>query len=62
MPDMRNITVNMSMLDFEYYKRAEEFCKKYEEMFKRANLNGTACLTSELKTVIEEIYLPESGL
>lgn len=57
MPDENNITVTMSMTDFLYYKGMQETATKLTRMLERANLDGAAVLTDELKKEIEQIYL-----
>lgn len=56
------IVVTMSMKDYEFLNNASVRLKKYEEIFKRAKVNGTAVLTDELKEAIEnsssEEYIP----
>lgn len=50
------MTVTMSLEEYEYYSDAEKGRDKYIKMFERANKDGTAVMTDELKTAIEEIY------
>ena len=47
------IVVTMSMKDYEFLNNASVRLKKYEEIFKRAKIDGTAVLTDELKETIE---------
>ncbi len=47
------IVVTMSMKDYEFLNNASVRLKKYEEIFKRAKIDGTAVLTDELKEAIE---------
>lgn len=55
--DKSKITVKMSMKDYEYYLNAEKSRNYYDELLKRANKDGKAVMTNELKTAIEEIYM-----
>lgn len=43
----------MNMKDYEILNNASVRLKKYEEIFKRAKIDGTAVLTDELKEIIE---------
>lgn len=54
--DKSKITVTMSLEDYEYYKDAIDGRKHYIKMLERANANGEAVMTEELKTAIEEIF------
>lgn len=54
--DKRKMTVTMSMEEYEYYKDRSEGFGKYVRMFERANKDGTAVMTDELRETIEEIY------
>lgn len=56
MVDKSKITVTMSMEEYEYYARAEEGLREFVRILERANQNGTAVMTDELKETIEEIY------
>ena len=47
------IVVTMNMKDYEILNNASVRLKKYEEIFKRAKIDGTAVLTDELKEIIE---------
>lgn len=47
------IVVTMNMKDYEVLNNASVRLKKYEEIFKRAKIDGTAVLTDELKETIE---------
>ncbi len=47
------IVVTMNMKDYEVLNNASVRLKKYEEIFKRAKIDGTAVLTDELKEIIE---------
>ncbi len=47
------IVVTMNMKDYEILNNASVRLKKYEEIFKRAKIDGTAVLTDELKETIE---------
>ena len=47
------IVVTMSMKDYEFLNNASVRLKKYEEIFKRAQIDCTAVLTDELKETIE---------
>ncbi len=47
------IVVTMNMKDYEILNNASVWLKKYEEIFKRAKIDGTAVLTDELKEIIE---------
>ena len=49
----RQIVVTMNMKDYEILNNASVRLKKYEEIFKRAKIDGTAVLTDELKEIIE---------
>ena len=54
--DNSKITVTMSMEDYEYYKNAVDGRRHYIKMLEKANVNGEAVMTEELKTAIEEIF------
>lgn len=54
--DKTKITVTMSMEQYEYCSEAVYGRNHYVEMLERANQNGKAVMTEELKTAIEEIY------
>ena len=54
--DKSKITVTMSMEQYEYYEHAVWFSEKYEKILERANKDGTAVMTDELRMTIEEIY------
>ncbi len=47
------IVVTMNMKDYEILNNASVRLKKYEEIFKRAKIDGTTVLTDELKEIIE---------
>lgn len=54
--DLSTITVTMSMDQYTTYSEAKKSLNQYIEMLERANQNGKAVMTDELRTVIEEIY------
>lgn len=54
--DKSNITVTMPVSEYERLKSVEEGFNRHIKMFERANVNGTATMTDELKQKIEEIY------
>lgn len=54
--DKSKITVTMSMEEYEHYARMEEGFREFVRILERANQNGTAVMTDELKETIEEIY------
>lgn len=54
--DKRAMTVTMSMEEYEFYSDAAQGRDDFVRMFKRANQNGKAVMTEELKKEIEEIY------
>lgn len=49
-------TVTISLKDYEYLQRRSEQVVRMRIMLKRANQNGEAVMTEELKQYIEEIY------
>lgn len=53
--DKTNMTVTMTLTDFEYYRKAEEDRKHFIEMLESANVDGEAVMTEELKTIIKEL-------
>lgn len=55
--DKNQITVTMNMEQFEYYTDAAYDREHYLKILERANQDGKAVMTEELKTAIEEIYL-----
>ena len=61
MPDKNNITVSMSLKDFEYYQSMEDYAKEMFGMLQRANQDGKIVMTEELRIKIEDIYLPEAS-
>lgn len=54
--DKTNIMVTMPVSEYERLKSVEEGFNRHIKMFERANVNGTATMTDELKQEIEEIY------
>lgn len=54
--DKSKIKVTMTMEDYEYYKDAVDGRNQYIKMLERANVNGEAVMTQELKNSIEEIF------
>lgn len=54
--DKKSIKVTMNMEEYEYYKAAERGRNELIKMLERANENGKATMTEELKKAIEEIY------
>jgi len=54
--DKTRIKVTMSLEDYEYYSHAVEGFEKCIKMLERANKDGKAVMTEELRTAIEEIY------
>lgn len=54
--DRSKITVTMSMEDYNFYTEAVESEVRFIKMLKRANKDGIAIMTEELKMAIEEIY------
>lgn len=54
--DRSKITVTMSMEDYNFYREAVESEVRFIKMLKRANKDGIAIMTEELKMAIEEIY------
>lgn len=56
MIDKSKATVTMTLEDYEYYSKAEQGLCELMKMFERANKNGTAVMTDELKKAIEEIH------
>lgn len=54
--DKSKMTVTMSVEEYEYYSDAVEGVRHYVKMLERANKDGKAVMTEELKTAIEEIY------
>lgn len=55
--DKSKMTVTMSVEDYEYYCNAVDGRNHYIKMLERANKDGEAVMTEELKLTIEEIYL-----
>lgn len=55
--DKSKITVTMNMEQYEYYSGAVCGREHFIKMLERANQDGKAVMTEELKTAIEEIYL-----
>ena len=49
-------TVTISLKDYEYLQRRSEQVVRMRIMLKRANQDGEAVMTEELKQYIEEIY------
>lgn len=54
--DKTKITVTMNMEQYEYYSSAAQGRNQYIKMLERANQDGKAVMTEELKNAIEEIY------
>mgnify|MGYP000981147423 CR=1 FL=1 len=54
--DKTNMTVTMSMTDYEYYQEAVKSRDKYVKILERANVDGKAVLTEELIMAIKEIF------
>lgn len=50
------ITVIMSMEEYEHYEHADWLSDHFTGILERANQNGTAVMTDELRKAIEEIY------
>jgi len=54
--DKSKMTVTMSVKDYEYYSDSALGRKALTKILERANKDGKAVMTEELKTTIEEIY------
>jgi|GEM_PF-1661402 len=54
--DKSKMTVTMNAEDFEYYEDAVDGRERLIKILERANRNGEAVMTEELKMTIEEIY------
>lgn len=54
--DKTNITVTMPVTEYEHLKNIETQFNKDIRMFEKANVNGIATMTDELKQKIEDIY------
>lgn len=54
--DKTNITVTMSVAEYERLKGIEFEFHRFMRMFERANIDGTATFTDEIKQTIEDIY------
>lgn len=54
--DKTKMTVTMNMEQYEYYAAAVSGRNHYIKMLERANQDGKAIMTEELKTAIEEIF------
>ena len=54
--DKSAITVTMPVEEYERLKSVEIAHKEWVRMFERANVNGIATMTNELKTTIFYIY------
>lgn len=55
--DKSKMKVEMSMADYEYYSDAEKGRNYYFGLLRRANKDGKAVMTEELKVAIEEMEL-----
>jgi len=54
--DKSKMTVTMKVEDYEYYSDAVLGREALIRILERANKDGKAVMTEELKTTIEEIY------
>lgn len=54
--DKKNIKVTMNMEEYEQYENAVIGRNRLIKVLERANKNGKATMTEELKTEIEEIF------
>ncbi len=54
--DKSAITVTMNLKQYEHYEYTESKLNDLIKMLERANKDGVAVMTDELKTAIEEIY------
>ena len=54
--DKSKMTVTMSMLEYEFYRDAVIGRDSFRNMLKRANKDGKAIMTDELKQTIEDIF------
>lgn len=54
--DKKYITVTMSMYDYEQLERKAYSFDRLIRMLERANQDGKAIMTDELRTKIEEIF------
>ncbi len=54
--DKSNITVTMPLTEYEKLQTYEALYQQKIKMLERANINGIATMTDELKQEIEEIY------
>ena len=54
--DKTNITVTMPVTEYERLKEVEKSFHEYIKMFERANIDGNATFTDEIKQTIEDIY------
>lgn len=54
--DKKNITVTMPVTEYERLKEIETAFNKHIKMFEKANVDGKATMTDELRLIIEEIY------
>lgn len=55
--DKAKMTVTMTVQEYEYYNDAVIGRDYYVKMLQNANHGGSAVMTDELRTEIEEIYL-----
>lgn len=53
--DKSKMTVTMSLAEYEYYASAEQRLDKFFEMLARANKDGNAVMTDELRTEIQRL-------
>lgn len=54
--DKTNITVTMPVTEYERLKAIEKGFNEHIKIFERANVDGKAIMTDELRLKIEEIY------
>ena len=55
--DKSNITVTLSLEEFEKLQNIEKAFDNIIRMIERANHRGRAVMTDELRQLIEEVYL-----